>query len=119
MEFNGLKSVIVSFTLKHSPLNGQYEIGGKKIPRSDSMKYLGIVLDSKLAFDEQVDRVMSKCRKRIGAIRMLFGRKHREAKIRLFKAIVQPVLSYCAAVWIPWQKTALDRLDNIRKEFSV
>ena len=50
---------------------------------------------------------------------MLFGRKHREAKIKIFKAIVQPVFSYCAAVWIPWQKTALDRLEKIRKEFAV
>ena len=83
------------------------------------MKYLGIVLDSKLTFDEQVDHVMQKCRKRIGAIRMLFGRKHRDAKIRIFKAIVQPVFSYCAAVWIPWQKTALDRLEKIRREFAV
>lgn len=50
---------------------------------------------------------------------MLFGRKHRDAKIKIFKAIVQPVFSYCAAVWMPWQKTSLDRLEKIRYEFAT
>ena len=62
------------------------------IPRADSMKYLGVILDARLTFAKQVDAVMQKCRKRMGALRQLFGRKHRESKGAAYKAIVQPVV---------------------------
>ena len=61
---------------------------------------------------------MKKCRKRMGALRLLFGRKHKEAKIKAFKAIVQPVIGYCAALWIPWQSTHLKRLEKLHKELA-
>lgn len=53
------------------------------------------------------------------ALRMLFGKKHREAKVKAFCTVVYPVISDCATVWIPWQKASVDRLNRIPREFVV
>ena len=55
----------------------------------------------------------------MGALRQLFGRKHRESKGAAYKAIVQPVVSYCASLWILWQSTHLKRLEKLHKELTL
>ena len=55
----------------------------------------------------------------MGALRLLFGRKHVEAKVKAFRSVVYPVMAYCGAVWIPWQKTFLARLSEIQREFAT
>ena len=48
------------------------EFNGVKIPRASSQKYLGMILDEKLSFNEHVSVKLSKAKKCVGSLRKLF-----------------------------------------------
>jgi ribonuclease HI len=81
--------------LKLSGANVQYE----KCP-----KYLGVILDPTLSFQDQVKATLAKCRRRLGAIRKLAGAswrpRTRHIKM-LYTAVVESVLHYGVGVWGP------------------
>jgi ribonuclease HI len=77
-------------------------LAGEKIQHEKSPKYLGMVLDQELDFGEQVNKTLTKCRRRLGAIRRLAGAswKPRTRHIKmLYTAVVESVLHYGAGVW--------------------
>ena len=59
-----------------------------------SQKHLGIILDSKLTFEEHYKTVLSKTNRTIGLLRKLQNLLPREALITICKAFVIPHLDY-------------------------
>ena len=59
-----------------------------------SQKHLGILFDSKLAFEEHCKTVLSKTNRTIGLLRKLQGLLPRAALITIYKAFVRPHLDY-------------------------
>ena len=50
LRFSPSKSVAVAFTRKTSPINGELRLNGIVLPWSKTVKYLGVVLDSRLTW---------------------------------------------------------------------
>jgi len=57
MEFNPLKCEFLMITNKKSPLKFTYTINGIPIKEVDFVKYLGVIIDSKLTWKEHVKQV--------------------------------------------------------------
>jgi len=60
MEFNPLKCKFLIVTNKMSPLKFTYHINDVPIKKVNSVKYLGVVIDSKLTWKEHVKQILSK-----------------------------------------------------------
>lgn len=70
---------------------------------STSVTYLGVILDSKLIFRTHLEHMRGKATRCMAALYPLIGRKSTlsaDNKLRIFKMIMRPILTYASPVWI-------------------
>ena len=60
MSFNIDKCMVISITLKQTPIHANYTLHGKQLTMVECAKYLGVSIDSKLSFNQHVDNVCKK-----------------------------------------------------------
>ncbi|KAL1684410.1 hypothetical protein GGG16DRAFT_32988, partial [Schizophyllum commune] len=93
-KFDLAKYQLVHFTrneAKYDP--APLSVNGQSIPAADTAKYLGVILDRRLRFHEQVEAAVSKGTSTVLAISRLtrptFGLAHRHVR-QLYRAVAQP-----------------------------
>ena len=64
------------------------------VSQRKSQKHLGIILDSKLTFEDHYKTILSKTNRTIGLLRKLQNLLPREALITIYKAFVRHHLDY-------------------------
>ena len=74
----------------HSPLT----FNNIPVAQTNSLKHLGIQLDKKLNFEEQLKKVESKVNKTTGIIRKLQNVLPRSALLTIYKSFIRPHLDY-------------------------
>ena len=60
MEFHTSKCQVISIRNKEKPIIGKYQVHDHILEQVNCAKYLGIYIDSKLAFDAHVDAIVKK-----------------------------------------------------------
>ena len=104
------KTGLVTFTIKRK-LPGFFEphLFGMTLHRSMSIKYLGVILDSCLTWNEHVDvkvkkahNLMWACRRACG---VMWGLKPRVVHW-LYVAIIRPTVTFASLVWWPGCQSA-------------
>ena len=58
MRFNALKCQYISFCNEQVQINFNYMICNEVIKQVDSMKYLGVIIDKKIIWSQQVDKIV-------------------------------------------------------------
>ena len=104
LNFSPTKTEAILFTWKTKwSIKTPLKLGNKKIKMCQQVKYLGVILDSKLSWRPHCqDRVrkatiaLMQCRRAVGKT---WGLKPRQA-LWMFTAIIRPMLAYAAVVWI-------------------
>jgi hypothetical protein len=71
MKMNIFRTNVIYFTCKTNSIRYNYFGGDLLIVRTDCVKYLGIILDSKLHFHPHVDDLRSQALKLLGLIRFI------------------------------------------------
>ena len=56
MSFNVLKCFVMTVTNKRNPTEHNYHLNGKTLTKKESIKYLGVTIDSKLTFNQHIDK---------------------------------------------------------------
>jgi ribonuclease HI len=121
LSVNPDKTSCILFTKKRK-LDGMKKVKlfGKDLMMTDQVKYLGIILDSKLSWIPHIESKVKKacmifgqCRRAIGKT---WGLQPKSVKW-IYTAVVRPVISYGSLVW--WQKTTLktvmSRLNHLQR----
>ena len=65
-----------------------------QVQRADQQKHLGIIIDEKLNFKSNIDKVQTKASKGISLIKRLQNSLRRKLLITIYKAIIRPHLDY-------------------------
>ena len=81
------------------------EINSKPISNTDKYKYLGIHLDPLLSLTDHVHKVCKKASSRLGLLRRIRPILTIHAALDLYKAMVQPVTTYCSAAFLSMSET--------------
>ena len=115
MEFHPGKCQKLKITNKSNSLDFQYFIHGTPISETDSAKYLGVVIDSKLNWKEQYKNINLKCNKTLAFLRRNLGSCPRQIKSQCFTTLVRPSAEYASQVWDPHYQTDIDQLEKIQK----
>ena len=121
LSVNPKKTEMVLFTRKRK-LNGLKPIRafGEELERSNQVKYLGVILDSKLNWRAHLE---SKCSKAVATFcqcRRIVGKTWGiTPKIAhwIYIAVIRPMLTYAAVVWWPRVelKTAITTLGRVQR----
>jgi hypothetical protein len=94
MKLNVSKTRVITFSRKTNGLYYVYKIQDSSINRTDTIKDLGVLLDSKLYFHAYVDYIFSQSLRTLGLIRTL------TIPFLLYLTLVRPKLEYATVVWI-------------------
>ena len=85
------------------------------LDNKDYVKYLGLLLDSKLSWKHHINYVSTKISKSVGLIAKVRHYIPREILISLYWALIHPYLNYGLVAWGQASKSSLNKLLKIQK----
>jgi Reverse transcriptase (RNA-dependent DNA polymerase)/Endonuclease-reverse transcriptase len=120
LQLNESKTEAIMFTNKRkikqiSPII----INKSKIPWLPEVKYLGLILDSKLNWSKHIKHITNKCNNAICLLYPIINRKSKltsKNKLLLYKTILRPLITYGCAAWSPLTKTNFRKLQIIQNK---
>ena len=92
-----------------------FNITNIDIPISDTVKILGIHLDSKLNFNEHITHACKKATKHLNAIRRISKFLDEECRKPLYHAFILSHFNYCSVVWHHCDASSAIRVEKIQK----
>ncbi len=92
-----------------------YYLSNNNLEWVQTFKYLGILIDKKLTWRDQVNQASLKATKILNLVRRNMHKSSKLAKSRAFIALVLPHLEFLAPVWSPHLKKDITSLENIQK----
>jgi len=79
-------------------------------------KYLGVIIDSKLNFNKQIDTLCKKANSTLAFLRRnLFPCEHK-IKSDAYLIYVHSILEYAACSWVPHTKQNIDKLESVQRQ---
>ncbi len=103
LKFSAAKTVAVMFTRKRKwDTNARPKMDGIEIPFSSNAKYLGVLMNSRLTWNDHVSNKIKKCKAKIMQIRAAVGIKwgpNPRLMLWAYQGIVVPALTYGSLVW--------------------
>ena len=107
LSVNPEKTNLVLFTKKRKREGFSFpSLLGKRLELSLSVKYLGVILDSKLNWGEHMDKKLKKACASLWTCRRALGKSwglQPRAISWIYNAVVKPSFLHCSIVW--WKKT--------------
>lgn len=79
-------------------LHNDININGEPIERVNSAKYLGIIIDEKLAFHEHFEHVIKKAAKKVGFFHRISHQLTNDSRRTIFNTIITPHFRYCSSI---------------------
>ena len=116
MEFHPGKCQLLRITNKlKNTINANYYIHDTLIENADSAKYLGVTIDNKLKWKQQIENVCNKSNKVLGFLRRNLHSCPTHIKNQCYKALVRPILDYASCVWDPHLASDKENLEKVQK----
>ena len=101
-------------------INFSREIQDSSITRIDTIKDLGVQLDSKLHFHAHVDYIVSQSLRTLGLIRTLTNSfSTLDCLLLLYSTLVRPKLQYASVLWNSVTSTDAIKLESIQQKFAA
>ena len=112
LPFNTSKCKIIHYGKKNA--NHAYTMNGNPITVVQDEKDLGVTFDNSLNFKIHVRNITAKANGRVGLIKRSFMHLNKSSFLTLYKAMVRPILEYCANIWFPINKFELDEIEKVQ-----
>ena len=75
------------------------KIGSETVNRVHTSKSLGVIIDDKLKWEDQIDSISKKVSRGTGAIKLIKPYVPKKCLSQVYDALVQPYFDYCSLVW--------------------
>lgn len=112
------KCKTITFSKKKNISNYRYSLCGTTLDKVNTIKDLGITLDSKLHFDIHIDNIINKAFQMYGfVVRSGVMFKQSSTFIYLFKSLIRCQLEYAVSIWNPLYEKYNYMLERIQKKF--
>jgi hypothetical protein len=115
MEFNPSKCQVVRISNKRNLYLSSYNIRGHVLEVTDSAKYLGVHIDSKLNFNTHVDAVTKKANSTRAFLSRNFSRCTRNIKAASYKTYIRPVVEYASIAWAPHAQRNIKKVEQVQR----
>lgn len=119
LKINANKTALMKFTRRNTDLTTTYQIRQENIASVDSFAYLGLILDTKLTFNQHATFTQEKCiRHANAAIRLAKYIGSRMIAVKLYRAYIDPVVCYAAPIWTNKTRSIMDRIEAPQKRIT-
>ena len=103
-----------SFSRKREPTRLPMYLHGTEIPKADSIKYLGVTIDSKVNWNAHVISTAAMRHLSLSFVRRNILPTSEQVKSTAYKQVVRPVLEYASASWDSASGTATSHLEPVQ-----
>lgn len=112
------KCFVVTFCRSTNPIHWEYKIGDTAIQRNEQVKDLGVLLDTKLSFNDHRSDIIDRANRQLGFI-MRTTKEFTDVHClkTLYTSLVRSILESSSVVWCPYQTTWIERLERIQRRF--
>jgi len=115
LEYRQVKFSIVSPNPKKLPTSVTLLINNKSLTQENSIRYLGIYIDSNLNWKSHINYITKKIKHSIGSLSKLRYYLNSKTLLDLYYALVYPFLTYCLIAWGNTYQTSLQPLCVLQK----
>ena len=123
MNFHPQKCKVVSIAQRSPPLLGIlpniqyfYTLGENILDYVDCEKDLGVDINSKLDFNDQCNRLLSKANQQFGLTkRVCYFVDDVKRKRVLYLSLIRSHFEHCSPIWRPYNKTMLNKFEGLQK----
>lgn len=122
IKINPNKTQAIIFPFNNSPKrtpNRQLRFGNESIPIQKYIKYLGVVLDSKLNYGRHIEETCKKSLRTIKALWPIINKRsslNYKNKNLIFKNVIRPTITYACPIWYKAAKTHLKKLQILQNK---
>ena len=113
------KTVAVLFTHRIDKIESRLKVNGEPIKIAKTVKFLGLVFDTKLSWNAHIAYIQEKCKKRLNLMRMISGQNWGASKTSLliiYRTLVRSVLDYGATAYNSTSHANKQKLDKIQSK---
>jgi hypothetical protein len=93
-------------------------LNGNLLPVVDSVRDLGIIVDTQLTFASHIDQVVARAFTRANLIHKCFISRDTETLRRAFIVYVRPLLEYASCVWSPHHIGKIKQIESVQRQFT-
>ena len=93
-----------------------YTLDGVNLESVDSKKDLGVTISKTLKPATYIDIITKKAYQKIGMIKRCFTNFTEKKVSTLYQSIIRPALEYASAVWNPWYKQDIEKLEKVQRK---
>jgi len=86
-----------------------------QLQRCDSIKDLGVIIDSNLTFEDYITEKVNKAYCVLGIIKRNFEHISKEAFVLLYKSMVRSHLEFSNSVWSPYRVGLTEKIEKVQK----
>jgi hypothetical protein len=117
MKFTVKKTIHLN--IGKSKNNFSYKLNGEYISTSETVRDLGITVDSKLSFEPHINKIVKAANfRQYNLFRILPKKLTPELKILAFKTYVRPILEYTTEVYNPYKISLKKRMEKPQRTFT-
>jgi hypothetical protein len=116
MRFNPIKCYVLRISRKRNNITPQYEMMGTILQEVEHHPYLGIELDNKLSWNNQIDQCTAKAHKTLNFLRRNLYSCPSEVKEMAYKTLVRPLIEYGASAWDPGQVGKIRKVEKVQRK---
>ena len=116
MIFKPEKCFVMNITNKFNPALCTYSMSGTPLSVVKSWKYLGVIIDSKLNFNEHCDKTRKKALSSLAILQRTLYAAPKECKKIAYQSLVRPKLEYASTAWSPHTKTRIKALESVQNK---
>ena len=91
-------------------------IDGGEVKRTKCVKYLGMLVDDKLTWDQHIDYISNKITFNIGILKRIQQFIPMESLLLLYHTLIEPYFRYCSIVWGQCNESLKDRLQRLQNK---
>ena len=115
LSFHPDKCVTLRITLKKDSEKQTYYLGDHALKNVDEVKDLGILVDSKLQFNNHLSSKVNKANQMWGMIRRAFKHMNEDIFRKLFCSLVRPHLEYSIQFWAPYLRKNINQIESVQR----
>ena len=95
--------------------NSDYYLNGEKIKAVSEEKDLGVIITDDLKAKRHIAEIVKRANKILGMIRRSITCKSTPIIMNFYKTLVRPIVDYCSAIWSPYQKQDIEKLEKVQR----
>ena len=96
------------------PSKYNYQMLGKELKVVNNHPYLGVEIDKNLNWNQHIINITNKATWKLNFLQRNMHKCPPKIKERVYNTLVKPGLEYCAAVWDPYTKTNIDKIEKVQ-----